>query len=69
MGLAPLAAAVTGTGGGSLKGLIQRVSSASVSIDGEVVGEIGSGLLLFLGVEKTDGASEQKRMLERILDY
>ena len=52
-----------------MKGLIQRVSSASVSIDGEVVGEIGSGLLLFLGVEKTDGAAEQKRMLERILDY
>ena len=52
-----------------MKGLIQRVSSASVSIDGEIVGEIGYGLLLFLGVQKTDGAAEQKRMLERVLEY
>lgn len=52
-----------------MKSLIQRVTSASVSIDGEVVGEVGFGLLLFLGVQKTDGAAEQKRMLERVLEY
>lgn len=52
-----------------MKGLVQRVSSASVSVEGEIVGEIGAGLLLFLGVQKTDGAAEQKRMLERVLEY
>lgn len=52
-----------------MKGLIQRVSSASVSVEGEIIGEIGSGMLLFLGIQKTDGAAEQKRMLERVLEY
>ena len=38
--------------------LIQRVRSASVSVAGEVVGEIGRGLLVFVGIERGDGSEK-----------
>lgn len=38
--------------------LLQRVSRACVTIDGEVVGVIGQGLLLFVGITEGDGTSE-----------
>jgi D-tyrosyl-tRNA(Tyr) deacylase len=50
-------------------GLLQRVSGASVSIDGTVVGAIGPGLLLLLGVQRGDGAREADRLLERVVTY
>ena len=37
-----------------MRAVIQRVSRASVTVDGEVVGEIGAGLLVLLGVEQGD---------------
>ena len=49
--------------------LIQRVSSASVSVDGEVVGAIGPGLLALVGVESGDGEAQVARMAERLLGY
>ncbi|MEM6639034.1 MAG: D-aminoacyl-tRNA deacylase [Pseudomonadota bacterium] len=49
--------------------LIQRVLEASVTVDGAVIGKIGSGLLVFLGVEKGDTPSQVDRMLERVLTY
>lgn len=50
-------------------GLIQRVSSASVTVDGVVVGSIGRGLLLLLGVEREDGPEQIARLLQKVLDY
>ncbi len=41
-----------------MKALLQRVSSASVLVEDEVVSEIGMGLLVFLGVEKGDTESD-----------
>ena len=50
-------------------GLIQRVSAASVVVGQDVIGEINQGILLFLGVQKTDGALEADRLLQKILNY
>ena len=52
-----------------MRGLIQRVQHASVVVDGEVIGEIGSGLLLFLGVEREDDQTKADRLLEKVLKY
>lgn len=49
--------------------LLQRVTSASVSVNGECVAEIGHGLLALIGVEKRDDAAKAARLVERILGY
>ena len=50
-------------------GLIQRVSSASVSIDSQIHGHINQGILLLLGVEKGDSATQTDQLLQKILNY
>jgi D-aminoacyl-tRNA deacylase len=49
--------------------LIQRVSSASVNINTETVGQIGKGLLVFLGIEKGDTQTEADRLLNKLMSY
>ena len=49
--------------------LIQRVSSAKVEVDGEIVGQIGKGLLVLLGVEKDDDRSTADKLAEKVLNY
>ena len=49
--------------------LIQRVSTAQVSVEGRVCGEIGAGLLALIGIERGDGSGQLARLLERLLDY
>jgi D-tyrosyl-tRNA(Tyr) deacylase len=49
--------------------LIQRVSSASVTVDNEVIGEIGQGLLVFIAVEPEDSQAKAKRLAERVAGY
>ncbi|PZQ16357.1 MAG: D-tyrosyl-tRNA(Tyr) deacylase [Rhodanobacter denitrificans] len=49
--------------------LIQRVSQASVSVDGETVGRIGAGLLALVAVQPPDGQAQTERTLERLLGY
>lgn len=52
-----------------MKALIQRVSDAKVEVAGEVKGEIQQGILLLLGVEKTDTQEIALRLLEKVLNY
>jgi D-tyrosyl-tRNA(Tyr) deacylase len=49
--------------------LLQRVSEGRVSVDGRTVGEIGSGLVVLLGVVKNDDIAAAERLLERVLNY
>lgn len=49
--------------------LIQRVTHASVVVDEQTVGQIDSGLLVLLGVEKDDDEQKAKRLCEKVLGY
>lgn len=50
-------------------GLLQRVTEARVTADGEVTGEIGAGLLVLLAVEPGDAEAQADRLLERLVGY
>lgn len=50
-------------------GLLQRVSSARVSVAATTVAEIGPGLLLLIGVAAQDTPASAQRLAERILAY
>lgn len=50
-------------------GLLQRVSSSRVEVDGLVVGEIEEGLLVLVGVQKGDSETKADRLLQRLLGY
>ena len=52
-----------------MKGLIQRVSQASVVVGDEVIGEIAQGLLLFLGIERGDDTESAHALCRKILSY
>lgn len=49
--------------------LIQRVTSASVSVDTETVGKIEKGLLVFLGIEKNDVRTDAEKLVNKVLAY
>ncbi len=50
-------------------GLLQRVSSASVTVSGETMGKIGTGLLVLVCAERGDTEREVDRLLEKMLAY
>ncbi len=50
-------------------GLLQRVDTAQVAVDGTVIAAIQRGLLVLVGVEAGDGKGEADRLLERLLGY
>jgi D-tyrosyl-tRNA(Tyr) deacylase len=49
-----------------MRAVVQRVSSARVEVDGQVVGAIGRGLLVYLGFGRGDGAEDRAWMLSKI---
>jgi D-tyrosyl-tRNA(Tyr) deacylase len=50
-----------------VRALVQRVSDASVTVDGEEVARIGRGLLVLLGVRRGDGEGEADRIASKLL--
>jgi len=51
-----------------MRAVVQRVSRASVTVDGEITGEIGRGLLVLLGVAEKDTPSDAAYLVEKILN-
>ena len=49
-----------------MKAVIQRVTKASVQVEGQTVGQIESGLLVLLGVAKGDGETDGQYVVEKI---
>ena len=49
--------------------LIQRVSEASVRVDGDIVGQIRLGLLAFIAVEPADNDATARRLVDRAVAY
>lgn len=49
-----------------MKALIQRVKRASVTIENELYSKIDAGLLVFLGVEKTDSEENADKLVDKI---
>ncbi len=50
-------------------GLLQRVTSAAVAVDGVEIAAIGPGLLVLVGVRPQDEAAQASRLLGRLLTY
>jgi D-tyrosyl-tRNA(Tyr) deacylase len=50
-----------------MRALLQRVGRASVTVDGQVVGRIGQGLLVFLGVGQEDSEKQVKILVDKIV--
>jgi D-aminoacyl-tRNA deacylase len=51
-----------------MRAVIQRVTSAAVEVDGKTVGQIGRGLLVYLGVGKADTDSDATFIAEKIVN-
>jgi D-tyrosyl-tRNA(Tyr) deacylase len=51
-----------------VRAVLQRVSSASVTVDGRPIGAIDRGLLVLLGVERGDGPSDRDYIVSKIRD-
>lgn len=50
-------------------GLIQRVKQASVTVNREIVGDIQQGILLLLGIQKTDTEETANKLIDKLLTY
>lgn len=49
-----------------MRAVIQRVTRASVEVDGQVVGRVNHGLVVLLGVAKEDGEADVRYMVEKL---
>ena len=51
-----------------MRALIQRVTSASVKVDGKIVGKIGKGFLVFLGIYEEDTEENIEKLTKKIIN-
>ena len=51
-----------------MKAVIQRVTKASVTVDGKIVGSIGKGFLVLLGVTQQDAEQEMKLLAKKVTE-
>lgn len=51
-----------------MRAVVQRVSSASVSVKGKLIGKIGNGLLVLLGVRSSDTRDDADYLVEKLLN-
>lgn len=51
-----------------MKAVIQRVTSAAVTVEGRIVGQIGQGIMVLLGVEKGDAEAQADWLVEKIIN-
>lgn len=51
-----------------MRAVVQRVSSASVEVDENIVGKIKNGLLVLLGVSENDGLSDVEYLVDKIVN-
>ena len=49
-----------------MRAVVQKVSQSKVTVDGEITGEIGQGLMVLLGVTHTDTEADARYMAEKI---
>ena len=52
----------------AVRAVVQRVSEASVRVDGELTGAIGTGLVVLLGVQRTDGEADAAALADKVLN-
>lgn len=52
---------------GKMRFLVQRVTQASVAVDGQVVGSIGKGFLVFVGISGTDTEEIADKMVRKLI--
>lgn len=50
-------------------GLLQRVTRASVTVEGQRIAEIGQGLMVLVGIEKNDSREQAERLVKKLLSY
>ncbi len=52
-----------------MRAVVQRATRASVTVNGEIVGEIGNGLVVLLGIARDDTEKDASYLIERLPRY